>query len=391
MQKSLLVGVDEFTVVLHVKSPVDSKDWLTVSNEFIEEFLRKSKVKELFYELVPMTSKIPSGYTEGLTVENVTWYFAIAVHEHYQEMGVCIRFSAEAWAWYQQMYIERYNEPVNAAVFFQMIQSVNYTARISRIDLTADYFNYGEELKPDRVFNTLINRKVIVVDCNERAANRKLSHYGSGGLIETIVIGSKKENTKSICRIYDKRLEQISKSGFRLNEALVCDEWTRFEVSYRGSYAWQIADGLLAINSEIELSHFIAAKITDKYRFYIAADEDYTEYTNDLLEIIDNISYSALRSEHPKNNNLRESVAHLIKGSGLFPTLYKVGSIWGDQAEEELLKHLYYVYKTSYKPEAHKERKLIYWIRDNYGSLHNQGLLESITYDAQEGGGENEI
>lgn len=390
LQKSLLVGVDEITVVLHIQSPVDSKDWLAVADDFIEEFLCKSKIKELFYELVPMTSKIPAGYTEGLTVENVTWYFAIAIHEHYQEMGICIRFSAEAWAWYQKRYTEKYSKPMNVAIYFQMIQSSNYKARISRIDLTADYFNYGAMLKPDTIFNSLVDRKVIVVDCNERAANRRLTHYGSGGMVETVVIGSKKENTKSLCRIYDKKLEQISKNGFRLDEALSCDEWTRFEVSYRGSYAWQIGDGLLTINSEVELSQIIAAKITDKYRFYIVADEDYTGYTNNLLDVVENSSFSALRSENPKNNSLRESVAHLIKGSGLFPTLYKVGSIWGNDAEIELLKYLYHYYKTVYEPEAYKDRKLAYWIRDNYGSLHNQKLTDSLlAYRKEKGGGDN--
>lgn len=392
MPKSLLVGVDEFTVVLRVKSPVDAKYWLTVADDFIQEFIEKSKIKELFYSLVPMTSKLPAGYTEGLTVENVTWYFAIAVHEHYQEMGVCIRFSAEAWAWYQKQYMEEYGKPMNIAIFFQLIQSVNYIARISRIDLTADYFNYGKELKPDTIFGKLIDRKVIVLDCNERAANRKLTHYGSGGFVETIVIGSKKENTKSLCRIYDKRLEQISKSGFRLEEALACDEWTRFEISYRGSYAWQVGDGLLNIKDDIELSRYIAAKITDKYRFYIVEDEDYTLYTIDLLDIVNNNSFCALRSENPKNNSLRDSISHLIKGSGLFPTLYKVGSIWGDDAEIELLKYLYSVYKTTYKPEAYKDRKLVHWIRENYGSLHNQKFEDSLLiYDAQKGGGDNEI
>ena len=32
MEKELLVGVDEFTVVLHLKEPVDSKDWLLIAD-----------------------------------------------------------------------------------------------------------------------------------------------------------------------------------------------------------------------------------------------------------------------------------------------------------------------------------------------------------------------
>ena len=76
------------------------------------------------------------------------------------------------------------------------------------------------------------------------------THYGTGGFIETVYIGSKKENTKALCRIYDKRLEQINKNGFRLDEALACDDWTRFEISYRGTYAWQCAEQL---NKELSM------------------------------------------------------------------------------------------------------------------------------------------
>ena len=392
MQKSLLVGIDEFSLVLHVQSPVDSRDWLAAADDFIKEFLAKSKIEVLFDKLVPMTSKLPSGYTEGLTVENVTWYFAIAVHEHYQEMGVLIRFSAEAWARYQKEYRRKFGTGINIATFYQHIQSNVYKTRMSRIDVTADYFNYGKAMKPDTIYESLIGRKVIVVDCNERAANRKLTHHGTGGYIETIYLGSKKENTKALCRIYDKRLEQVVHNGFRLAEALGCESWTRFEVSYRGNYAWQVADGLINIHREVELSQYIASKITDKYRFYIVSDEDYTGYTNDLLTIAGNSSFSALRSENPKNNSLRESVSYLIKGSGLFPTLYKVGSIWGEDTEKELMKYLYDMYIDVYRPEAYKDRKLAAWIKKNYSSLYNQTLRESLLTvdDAEKGGGDNE-
>lgn len=391
MEKELLVGVDEFTVVLHLKEPVDSKDWLLIADKFIVEFLSKSKVELLFDRLIPMTSRLPAGYTEALTVENVTWYFAIAMHEYYQEMGVIVRFSAEAWAWYQRLYMDKFQQPMSIAVFYQQIQSDNYETRISRIDLTADYYNYGELLKPNTIYNALVNRAIVVVDGNERAANRKITHYGTGGFIETVYIGSKKENTKALCRIYDKRLEQINKNGFRLDEALACDDWTRFEISYRGTYAWQCAEQLLCVNGDIELSQCIAGKITDKFRFYVLESEDYTEYTNDLLDIKGNDSFSALRSENPRNNNLRESIAYLLKGSGLFPTLYKIGYIWGEDAEIELLRYLYNEYKAVYEPDAYKDRKLMSWIANNYKTLHDDKVTSFLPYSSlMKGGGENE-
>ncbi|MCH5353523.1 MAG: replication initiation factor domain-containing protein [Acutalibacter sp.] len=378
MKKSLRVGVDEFTVVCRSPSPVYAADWYIVAGEIIDEFLQKSKIEVLFGKVVPAESAKLAGYTHRWTIENVPWYFAIGAHEHHQEMGICVRFSAEAWAWYQKKYREQFNSPMNVAIFIQMIQSGNYIARISRIDLTADYFNYGRKFTPDTLYNHLIKKQVIVVDHNDREAKRRKSHRGEEGIVETVYIGSKKENSKSLCRIYDKKLEQIEKSGFRLDEALTCDNWTRFEVSYRGDYAHQVGEELLAIKSEMELSQFIAAKITDKYRFLNVSIEDYTEYTNDLLDIAKNSSFSFLRSENPKNNTLAESISHLMKGSGLYSTLYKVGSIWGEDAETELLGFLYHTYRENYVPEAYTDRNLDAWLRANYNSLKQQKLSDSF-------------
>ena len=139
------------------------------------------------------------------------------------------------------------------------------------------------------------------------------------------------------------------------------------------------------------MSQCIAGKITDKFRFYVLESEDYTEYTNDLLDIKGNDSFSALRSENPRNNNLRESIAYLLKGSGLFPTLYKIGYIWGEDAEIELLRYLYNEYKAVYEPDAYKDRKLMSWIANNYKTLHDDKVTSFLPYSSlMKGGGENE-
>ena len=374
MEKSLLVGCDEFTIVLHLDLPVDAEEWEERAEEFIQEFIERSKMEELFGRLVVMNSKVPAGYTKGWTVENVPWYFAMAMHEHFQTMGVCVRFSAEAWAWYQKVYRERFVEEINVASFYQMVQSDVYETRITRIDLTADYYNYDDALSPDNIFNSLIDQKVLVMDCNNRVARRRITHYGKDGVTESILIGSKKENTKSVCRIYDKRLEQISKSGFRLEEALSCEAWTRFEASYRGKYAWQIAEDLLLIGDEVELSQYIASKISDKYRFYSVSDDDYTGYTNDLLDIVGNAGFSSLRSEAPRDNSLWQSIQYIMHGSGLYSTMYKIGCIWGDAAEIKFMQMLYEIYRESYVPTLRDDNPVHRWLALHYESLHGMDL-----------------
>lgn len=376
MPQNILLGIDEMTLVLHAPMPVDSKEWPSYAEDYISRFLSLSRIAELFGQLIPMTSRLPAGYTRALMVDHVPWYLAIAYHEHFQKMGVCIKFSAEAWAWYQKRFAEQHLENMNAAIFYQRIQSELYLARISRIDLTADYFDFGDELSPHEIHKCLLNEAVRVADCNDRVANRKISAYENNGIVQTLVIGSKKENTKSLLRIYDKKIEQTEKNGFRLKEAMSCESWTRFEASYRGDYAHQIGAALLSIGSEAELSSFIAAKIADKYRFLNTGTAEYTDYTNDLLHIAESSNANALRSENPQNNSLQQSIDYLKKGSGLFPTLYKIEQIWGADATIELWEYLYLLYKTEFEPDAKKDLKLKYWLDKNRQSLQEQQLSD---------------
>ena len=48
---------------------------------------------------------------------------------------------------------------------------------------------------------------------------------------ETFYIGSRKENSQLLLRVYNKKAEQINTNGFRLNEALECENWLRLEAS----------------------------------------------------------------------------------------------------------------------------------------------------------------
>ena len=178
-------------------------------------------------------------------------------------------------------------------------------------------------------------------------------------------------------RVYDKKHEQTQNNGFRLEEALNCKNWTRFEASYRGNYAHQITEQLVnGVSSEVELSQFIASKICDKYRFVDNSTGEYTEFTKDLLFIVDNITYSALRSESPKNNSLSKSILHIIKGSGLYPLLYKIGQIWNKETETEFLEIIYQIYETYYKQKMQRSLQLNSWIKKNYSSLSKKKLSD---------------
>lgn len=372
MDKKLLVSVDEFSLVLFLPDEV-CKDWRKAAYFMMNEFIELSKIELLLGKVVEMHEKKPQAYSQAFTIENVPYYFAIAFHDTFQHMGILVRFTGQAWGVYQQKYYEHFGKRINIAEFLKMIDSLLYTYRLSRIDLTADYINYGD-LSPHTIYNKLIDETYCVLDHNGKNTKRKISAVQNDMETETFYIGSRKENSQLLLRVYNKKAEQINTNGFRLNEALECENWSRFEVSFRGTYAHQITEQFENINSDIELSQFIASKICDKYRFADVSTGSYTDFTNDLLALVGNNDYPALRTENPANNNLNKSIAHIISGSGLFPVCYKVGVIWGTKAEKELFQMLYDVYDKYYRKEFDKKPQIQSWLKKNALSLSKQKL-----------------
>lgn len=375
MNKELLVGVDEFSLVLFSPLPVESKAWLSPAFIIMNTFIDYSKIELLLGKVVEMHEKKPAAYTHAFTIENVPYYLAIATHEYCVHMGVLVRFSAEAWSEYQKAYYAHFGQKINIAAFLKMIDSGVYQTRLSRIDLTADYKNYGY-LSPHSIYNKLKDENYQIVDCKGRNAKRKISAVQNDMTTSTFYVGSRKENSRLLLRVYNKKQEQIQAKGFRLEEAINCDSWVRFEASFRGNYAHQITEQLKNINNEIELSQFIASKICDKYRFTDVSTGEYTDFTKDLLSIVGDSNYSALRSENPKNNSLANSISHIIKGSGLYPLLFKIGQVWNEQTEVEFLEIIYQIYLNNYKKDMARDNKLINWIEKNYSSLSQQKLSD---------------
>lgn len=149
---SLSVGVDEFTLILQPTNKVIVIDWPDTMNEIIDVFVAKSRLMDLFGEMA-FAEKVPAGYTNGVTFACRPWYLVISWHDDFPSMGVCVRFSAHAYATYKQEFKERFQSDINIAVFLNMVQDGAYTTRLSRIDLTADYYDYMDDLLPDRLLS----------------------------------------------------------------------------------------------------------------------------------------------------------------------------------------------------------------------------------------------
>ncbi|ALD11477.1 TPA: hypothetical protein ACGB8A_000786 [Listeria monocytogenes] len=107
---------------------------------------RKSGLELLFGLVEEVDGGILKNYTKGYTFLDAPFYFRIAYHPFYVNMGVSIYFSAYAWSEYRKRYEEYFNKPIHLHTFFQLIHSKDYSYRLSRIDMVIDFKNEGVDI-----------------------------------------------------------------------------------------------------------------------------------------------------------------------------------------------------------------------------------------------------
>ena len=357
---------------------MNAAEWDVEAERYINYFLQSSRLEEMFGPLSKTETGLQAGYTDGLTYPDRPWRFMICWHDYMPNMGVCVRFTAYAWAAYRQRYEELYGIRMDIWAFLDMVQafSVNsngavapiYRTRLSRIDLVADYKNYpglrasDSFLSPDALYTGILHGSIAVKDYRERRVIRSMSAFDKDGQYETFYLGGKKNKSNCFLRCYDKRKEQIETGGYRYDEAVTCESWVRFEGVYRHDYAHQITDMLLGQQmTPQELQRMIAKMISDKFRFFDTALDDTIMITDDLLAVATGAKVATLHSVNAVDTTLTQAVKHLEKGSGLYSTIYKFYLIWGNDGEEILVRHLFKKYRAEYKPQAQTRKELNAW------------------------------
>lgn len=380
----LTVDVDEFTLVLRSTGKLDVMDWLDELDIIIDEFTRLSRIEELYGKLENATSKLQAGYTDGLTVGNRPWHFMMCWHEENPQMGLCIKFSAHAYAAYRQNFEQKYHAKMNIVEFLKMIRSDLYKMRLSRIDLTADYKDYpnprdpSKQLDPNTLYCQLKKANYVIKNHKDKKTIRTYSALDKNGAYETFYVGSRKGKTDGFLRCYDKKQEQITTNGFRYDEAVNCESWVRFEAVFKGTYAHQITEQLQQINTEDELKRLIAKDISDKYRFFDMATGDVLKITDDLVGLAAGTAAGALSYPGTRDNTIRQSIKYLKNNSGLYMIFYKVYIVWGTEGEEALLKHLKEIYERKYKPTADEKAEIRHWRKKHWKELMGTQLEENF-------------
>ena len=354
---SVYLGIDEFTLVLQPVHRVIMDEWVMKAEEMIDEFIRLSRIEDVFEKMELTNQQLIQGYTVCYKLAERPFLCCLCFNEGNEDMGVCVKFSATAYTMYKREYYYKYNETMNLPKFLRMVQSNIYTQRLSRIDLTADYFNFpsafakGEYLHPNEIYYNLLQRKIKVTDHKGQSNIKTIASHNRDGIFETIYIGSKKKSN-TFLRIYDKKQEQLDNHGYRYEEAENCSSWVRFEAVYRSTYAHQIGTVLMndtLIQSDDDLQCFIAGKITDKYVFRDSANDEPLDFSEILLDIASGKEYGSLVCPSPRDNELLYSLFYIVQNSGLMITLAKADMTYaGQDADKKIMEWLYKMYTDYY-------------------------------------------
>lgn len=376
MEPTLLLGIDEFTMVLTVdKSQLDDiGDWSPVAINVINRFAQMTELETVFGQETPLTGKIPQGYTIGYQYGDNPFYFAIAYHPENVQMGIVVKFSAYAWAHYCHEWARLYQSPMTIKQFCSLTVTADFQSRLSRIDFTADFQNYNFTV--DDLYRHLTDGSWIIQNADGKKNPSGLSAHEVNKIVETFYVGSKKGNTRLFMRVYDKRREQMEQPSFRYEEALAVESWVRLEAVFKGKYAHQITDSIRDElgSDEQSMKSFIASKLLEKYRFVDVETEEYADLTVALLNVVDagEHDFSRLRLESPRDSELIRSIQYLMFNSGLFTTMFKCDAIWGNNSGIELLLRMAAVYLRGRHPPDDAVR----WV-----TLHRKEMAKRTLFE----------
>lgn len=390
------IGIDEFSIVLKPIQKVNILEWFMHAENIIDEFLNLSKIREVFGELEPTNSNLVQGYKIGYLLTNRPFYLCLCYHDEFESMGVCCKFSATAYARFKEEYFIKYGQKMNLRKFLLLIESNKYTNQISRIDIAVDYFNFpcfarlNQYLCPNTIYDCLIKKQIKVVNHKNNSNIRTFSSINKDGIHETVYIGSRKGNTRTFLRIYDKKNEQIEKAGIYQKIAQENASWTRFEGVFKGIYAHQIGEMIAEkgmIQTDQELCCFLAGKIVDKYVFRCSATDELLNFSELLIDIATGKEFPSLECTSPRDNSLFQSLRYIIKNSGLLITLAKAHFIYPCQnAEEKILEWIYMMFEEYYleKIEKNEKHEVYKWLKKHREEIAKEKLediLESVQTD----------
>lgn len=309
-----------------------------------------------------------AGYNRCVDFDNFN--ILLCYHSDLPNMGIYLKFSGQGLKEYMKMRDER-GDPISyielVRQFMKIKDYFGGEARVSKVDFAIDFIDEG--LIVDDIYKELQHSSIqsVVLDKKSgklklRKNNSKISIHAVNNDVQTIYVGSRKNKGNALLlRIYDKKIEQINKRGIYYIQAKNCNNWVRFEASFRQKYAHQIGEDILRCNSNSELAGLIFRRMTDKYQFYHNNGKPWI-LTKVMLAYSDS-NCDLLQSQPSRKNELVTTYLYLLKSSGLLSFMFKIQNIYDDPVIDEFFFATYQYFEKEYQPSKdtlsflHKNRQ----------------------------------
>src|SRR5699024_10786121 len=136
---------------------------------------------------------------------------------------------------------------------------------------------------------------------------------------------------------------------FLRHEAKLVDDWIRFEAEFRGTYAHQLTEAIRNCKTDEDLKNIMINSMLSRYSLYYTKSNKPYLTTKMMMELLDRDNFQ-FTSPSPRLNKLQQSLDYLTESSGLFPVLWKVDQIWGNDTSNELIQFLINSYKEKFEP-----------------------------------------
>lgn len=154
----IIPKIDEFRLILQKETLniEDIEDWENIAKDMIFEFAERAKLNQLFGEFEEQNGGRVSIYTDGLTF-NIPYYCHFAWHPTMPKNGVLVDISAQFLKEWQKKYFEKYNEKIEVYQILQMIESDDYSSRLSRCDVAIDFVD--EDITVNDIYRSLSDKR----------------------------------------------------------------------------------------------------------------------------------------------------------------------------------------------------------------------------------------
>ena len=258
--------------------------------------------------------------------------------------GISIEFKAQALKQYLKAYRIKNKRDINVHHVLKWLAS-EFIIRLSRVDIAIDF--YDEDLKVSYLDYLIKGDNILIKNKGNRIVpHKKINTIGNNGFTQTIYVNNRKGD--SYLRIYDKKEEALSTNGVDYFEALKVEDWTRFELELKGTYAHNTTKALIECEDDNDkYLSLLSGIFIQFFKFYTV--KTYDDKGKPILEnadfyqkMIDIYNAEGPMIDGHKSNNATEfdvKYQNLFK-NGTMTFLKMVYIAYGDKGFDEFIDHV---------------------------------------------------